>query len=171
MPQIRLTPREWLATMLIVVAVAIGLPRLWPKFESFQPGPDYRVPYALSKDYWLYQRRLNEISDPGKIMLLGDSVIWGEYVRPDGTLSHFLNVAGQTDRFVNCGVNGMFPLALEGLVRDYGGALTHRKIILHCNVLWMTSPKADLSEAREQDFNHSRLVPQFSRAFPATPPM
>ena len=25
-------------------------------------------------------------------------------------------------RFVNCGVNGLFPLALEGLVRDYGGA-------------------------------------------------
>ena len=60
--------------------------------------------------------------------MLGDSVVWGEYVLPDGTLSHFLNQeAGQPDRFVNGGVNGLFPLAQEGLIDDYGHALAIRR--------------------------------------------
>ena len=99
--------------------------------------------------------------------MLGDSVVWGEYVLPDGTLSHFLNrETGAPDRFVNAGVNGLFPLALEGLVRCYGLSLRHRKVMLHCNVLWMTSPKADLSTDKEEQFNHATLVPQF---FPRIP--
>ena len=99
--------------------------------------------------------------------MLGDSVVWGEYVRPDGTLSHFLNrQSGQSDRFVNCGVNGLFPLALEGLVEYYGGILRNRKLIVHCNLLWMSSPKADLSTPKEENFNHAQLVPQF---FPRIP--
>ena len=62
----------------------------------------------------------------------------------------------------------MFPLALEGLVQDDGHALNHRKLILHFNVgSWLTSPKADLSEEKEEDFNHSRLVPQFSPRIPS----
>jgi hypothetical protein len=92
---------------------------------------------------------------------------WGEYVRAGGTLTHFLNQqAGQSDQFVNCGVNGLFPLALEGLLRDYGASLHGQKVLLHCNMLWITSPKADLSIHREQTFNHSRLVPQFTVRIP-----
>ena len=96
-------------------------PRLWKTVERFDTGPDYRIPYDLSKDYWLYQRRLADKIDPRSIVMLGDSVVWGEYVLPDGTWSHFLNEqTGQTDKFVNGGVNGLFPLALEGLVDYYG---------------------------------------------------
>jgi hypothetical protein len=73
---------------------------------------------------------------------------------------------GVGNKFINAGVNGFFPLALEGLVRFYGRPLTHRKVILHCNVLWMTSPKADLSTDREETFNHAALVPQFSPRIP-----
>lgn len=165
--EMRLRPREWGATILIVIVVAMALPCVWKTAEPFPTGADYRIPYALSKDYWLYERRLDQDAAPEKVLVLGDSVVWGEYVRPDGTLSHFLNQeAEERDRFLNCGVNGMFPLALEGLVRDYGDALQHRRIILHCNVLWMTSPKADLSDEKEADLNHSRLVPQF---FPRVP--
>jgi len=99
--------------------------------------------------------------------VLGDSVVWGEYVRPDGTLSHFLNEqSGQPGKFVNAGVNGLFPLAFEGLLRFYGGPLRHRKVILHCNVLWMSSPKADLSTDKEERFNHADLVPQFVPRIP-----
>lgn len=136
------------------------------KAERFETGPDYRIPYTLSKDYWLYERRLQELPATNAV-LLGDSVVWGEYVLPDGTLSHFLNqAAGQPDAFVNAGVNGLFPLALEGLVQHYGGALQHRKIILNCNLLWLSSPKADLQTKKEERFNHSRLVPQFSPRIP-----
>jgi hypothetical protein len=71
-------------------------------------------PTSLSRDYWLYQRRLEGVPQD-KVVLLGDSVVWGEYVLPNGTLSHFLNEkAGSGERFVNGGVNGLFPLALEG---------------------------------------------------------
>ncbi|MEQ2006644.1 MAG: hypothetical protein ABMA26_07595 [Limisphaerales bacterium] len=164
--ELRLTGRQWLLVGGIVLAFMLLAPRVWQAAERFDTGPDYRLPYALSKDYWLYERRLGEL--PAKsAVVIGDSVVWGEYVLPDGTLSHFLNqAAGSRDAFANAGVNGLFPLALEGLVEHYGGALRNRKVILHCNLLWMSSPKADLSTKKEERFNHSRLVPQFSPRIP-----
>ena len=166
--EMRLNAREWLITIAIVLTCAIAAPRLWHKAEPFPTGDDYRIPYVLSKDYWLYQRRLEQDATGEKIVILGDSVVWGEYVRPDGTLSHFLNdQAHAKGLFINGGVNGMFPLALEGLVNNYCKSLSHRRIIVQCNVLWMTSPKVDLSVDKEENFNHSRLVPQFYPRIPS----
>jgi len=120
----------------------------------------------LSRDYWLYQRRLERIA-PTNVIVLGDSVVWGEYVRPDGTLSHFLDQgSAEPGKFINAGVNGLFPIALEGLLHYYGHAVREARVLLHCNVLWMTSPKADLQTEKEQRFNHPELVPQF---FPRIP--
>jgi hypothetical protein len=165
--EVRLGIREWLFTLVIVVLVMLLTPPLWERIERFDTGPDYRLPYSLSKDYWLYGRRLRQVCDANHVIVLGDSVVWGEYVLPDGTLSHFLDrETGQADRFINGGVNGLFPLALEELIERHGRALRGRKVILHCNVLWMTSPKADLSADEEETFNHSRLVPQFSPRIP-----
>jgi hypothetical protein len=165
--EVRLSAGQWLVTVVIIVLVLLLLPRLWTKAERFDTGTDYRIPYQLSKDYWLYSRRVQQATDPAQVFVLGDSVVWGEYVLPDGTLSHFLDQeAKTTNRFINCGLNGLFPLAQEGLVSYYSPTLNHRKVIVQCNVLWMTSPKADLSTAKEEQFNHSRLVPQF---FPRIP--
>jgi phosphoribosylformylglycinamidine synthase len=165
--EMRLTARQCALALSIILLVVFLTPRLWKGIERFDTGPDYRIPYDLSKDYWLYQRRLEDKIDPRSIVMLGDSVVWGEYVLPDGTWSHFLNEqTGQTNKFVNGGVNGLFPLALEGLVDYYGQALRNRKVILHCNLLWLSSPKADLQIDKEETFNHSRLVPQF---FPRIP--
>ena len=159
--EVRLNARHWVVVTGIVLLALTLIPPLWRRVERFDTGPDYRIPYALSRDYWLYERRLQRLPSTN-IVLLGDSVVWGEYVRPDGTLSHYLNQeAGAQDRFVNAGVNGLFPLALEGLSRSYGRPLRHRKVRLHCNVLWMTSSKADLSADKEESFNHATLVPQF----------
>jgi lysophospholipase L1-like esterase len=164
---LRLGGRQWLPALGLILLVIFLTPRLWKQIERFDTGPDYRIPYSLSKDYWLFQRRLEDKLPPRSIVLLGDSVVWGEYVLPDGTWSHFLNAqSGQADTYVNGGVNGLFPLALEGLVDDYGRALRKRKVILHCNLLWLSSPKADLQTDKEETFNHSRLVPQF---FPRIP--
>ena len=162
----RLSARCWLAVAAIVAIVLLGTPWIWKKIERFETGADYRIPYPLSKDYWLYERRLERITSTN-IAVIGDSVVWGEYVHPDGALSHFLNEqCGQPGKFVNAGVNGLFPLAFEGLIRHYGEPLRHRKVILHCNVLWMSSPKADLSTTKEERFNHADLVPQFSQRIP-----
>jgi hypothetical protein len=165
--EMRLNARQCAIAVVILMVLLFSIPRLWKAVERFDTGPDYRIPYDLSKDYWLYQRRLADKIDPRSIVMLGDSVVWGEYVLPDGTWSHFLNQqSGQTNQFVNGGVNGLFPLALEGLVDYYGQTLRRRKIILHCNLLWLSSPKADLQTDKEETFNHSRLVPQFNPRIP-----
>jgi len=165
--EVRLSGRQWLAAIVVISLVVLLTPRLWQHIERVDTGPDYRVPYQLSKDYWFYGRWLGEAAAPGKVVILGDSVVWGEYVLPDGTLSHYLNhEAGVPDRFINGGVNGLFPLAQDGLLHYYTKAPSHRKVIVQCNVLWMTSPKADLSTPKEEQFNHARLVPQF---FPRIP--
>lgn len=164
--EMRLSARQWLVALVIIVLAMLAIPRIWRVVERFETGPDYRIPYSLSKDYWLYERRIGTLN-PDSVVMLGDSVIWGEYVLPDGTWSHFLNqCAGKPDKFVNAGVNGLFPLAMEGLVENYAGALNHRKIILHCNLLWLSNPKADMRIDKEERFNHSRLVPQFSPRIP-----
>src|SRR5512133_1594303 len=97
--ELRLSARQWLLTFVIVGLVVLFTPRVWKHLERFDTGPDYRIPYSLSKDYWLYSRWVEKSDLPGKVFLLGDSVIWGEYVLPDGTLSHFLNPpTGSTNR-------------------------------------------------------------------------
>ena len=165
--EVRLNLRQWIVALLSIWAVALLIPRVWERIEHFDTGPDYRVPYELSKDYWLYGRRLRQAAGHDRIVLLGDSVVWGEYVLPEGTLSHFLNEeAGTTNRFINGGLNGLFPLAEEGLVSYYSRALRNQKVIVQCNLLWMTSPKADLSTTKEEQFNHSALVPQFIPRIP-----
>ncbi|HIL71512.1 MAG TPA: SGNH/GDSL hydrolase family protein [Verrucomicrobia bacterium] len=136
------------------------LPILWTRIEPLPDGNDYRLPYELSKDYWLYERMTGTL-ESNDIAVVGDSVVWGEYVRPDGTLSHFLNQELSDEPFINAGVNGLFPLALEGLIKHYGKTIRNRKVLLHCNLLWLSSPEADLSSSKEQAFNHQSLVPQF----------
>jgi hypothetical protein len=166
--ELRLTARQWVVTLLIVVPVLLLTPWVWGQFQRFATGPDYRLPYSLSSDYWLYDRRVSQIVNQDKVLLLGDSVIWGEYVASDGTLSHFLNdQAGATDRFVNLGLDGLFPLAQECLINYYGRSLRHERVLVQFNPLWLTSPKADLSTEKEVPLNHARLVPQFMPHIPA----
>jgi hypothetical protein len=98
--------------------------------------------------------------------VIGDSVVWGEYVRANGTLSYFLNQASSERQYVNAGINGLFPLALEGLVRYHMPEVQNASVLLHCNLLWMSSPNADMSETKEQTFNHVALVPQFRPRIP-----
>jgi hypothetical protein len=165
--EMRLNAPQWLTALGAVALVVLLTPRVWQRLERFDGGPDYRIPYQLSRDYWFYGQWLRQAADSNMVVVLGDSVVWGEYVLPDGTLSHFLNQkANAKGRFINGGVNGLFPLAQEGLLHYYAPALRGRKVIVQCNMLWMTSPKADLSTHKEEQFNHARLVPQF---FPRIP--
>jgi len=165
---LRLGAAQWSIVGAIVLLFAIVAPLAWERIERFAPGADYRLPYRLSEDYWLYDRFMRHVAGPGRIVLLGDSVVWGEYVLPNGTLSHFLNRAtGGRERFVNGGVNGIFPLAMEGLVRYHARALRRARVIVPCNMLWMTSPRTDLSADEDGQFNHTRLVPQFSPRIPS----
>ncbi len=50
---IRLSARQWIAVGIIVAAFLLAIPGVWAKREGFKPAPDYRIPYALSNDYFL----------------------------------------------------------------------------------------------------------------------
>jgi hypothetical protein len=164
---IRLTGRQWLGLGLVSVLLLVFGPALWTHTEKFALVPDYRMPHDLSNDYWLYERVVDLAADRFDTLLIGDSVIWGEYVTGEETLSHDLNVLAGQERFANLGLDGAHPLALGGLIEFYGDRISGKNVLLHCNPLWYSSPRADLQDDQAGDFNHPRLVPQFAPSVPA----
>jgi len=163
---VRLTGRQWIVVGTVVVGLCLCVPLIWPRVERFEPGPDYRIPYSLSNDYWLYSRYCRAVSGQDKILVIGDSVVWGEYVTPQETLAHHLGELAGTDTFANLGVNGSHPAALAGLIAYYGRAVSGQRVILHYNPLWMSSKRHDLQTEKEFRFNHPKLVPQFLPGIP-----
>ena len=164
---VRLSPSEWLIVAIIFSAVFYLAPMLWERVEKFEPEPDYRIPYELSSDYWLYERYCRWACDRYETLVIGDSVVWGHFVPVDNTLSHHLNdLAGRRPQFANLGADGTHPAALEGLLRYYATDISNKNVILHLNPLWMTSPRHDLQTEKEYRFNHPKLVPQFTPKIP-----
>jgi len=163
---VRLSAREWGVVIVIVAALFCLGPLFWELAEKFEPGPDYRLPYELSNDYWLYKRYCRWACSRNKTLVIGDSVIWGHYVPKDNTLSHYLNEITGRDQFANLGVDGIHPVALAGLLRYYGKDISDKNIILHFNPLWLSSRKHDLQIEKEFHFDHPKLAPQF---FPNIP--
>ncbi len=163
---LRLSGTDWLIVG-VVLLIFLGLgPVLWDRIETFRPGSDYRIPYELSSDYWLYRRHCRRACAQGKVLVVGDSVVWGHYVPPDQTLTHYLNEISGSDRFANLGLDGTHPAALEGLLRYYSAGLSGRIVLLHLNPLWMSSTRHDLQTSKEFHFNHAELVPQFAPKIP-----
>jgi hypothetical protein len=170
---VRLSGRQWLLVAVVVLAVIGWGPTVWNYFETFTPGSDYRLPYELSSDYWLWRRHCRQACEQGKILVVGDSVIWGHYVPPEQTLTHYLNAGAKdssplqgTGPFANLGLDGTHPAALAGLLRHYGTALSGRTVVLHFNPLWLSSTKHDLQTDKEFRFNHAELVSQFAVKIP-----
>lgn len=163
---VRLSGRQWLIVAAALLTFVGFGPRVWERIEGLAPGGDYRVPYQLSNDYWLYNRYCHRVCEQGKILVVGDSVVWGHYVEPEQTLSHYLNELSASDRFVNLGADGTHPAALRGLLRYYGADIHGRTVLIQFNPLWMSSAKHDLQTTKEFRFNHPELVPQFTPRIP-----
>ncbi|MBV8880578.1 MAG: hypothetical protein JO332_11470 [Planctomycetaceae bacterium] len=161
-----LTARQWIGLLLFAAAFYILAPVAWKRFEKLETGPDYRIPYELSSDYWLWSRVAEQGVARHDSVLIGDSVVWGQYVRPSETLSHYLNALEGADRYANLGLDGAYPAALAGLIEHYGAAIQGKRVILQCNPLWMSSPTHDLRESEETKLNHLALLPQFSPSIP-----
>ncbi len=159
---VRLRLREWAVVGLCVIAFVLAAPWLWRKFEAFQPGPDYRMPYDLSNDYWLYDRYTRRDAQTRECLVIGDSVVWGQYVTPEQTLTHYLNELEGRPRFANLGLDGAHPIALAGLIEHHASGIRNQPVLLQLNPLWLSSPRRDLSADEEFQFNHPRLVPQFT---------
>jgi hypothetical protein len=162
---LRLSGRDWLIVAVVLLAFFALAPALCDRIEAFDPDSDYRIPYELSSDYWLYRRHCRRACDRGKVLVVGDSVVWGHYVPPEQSLTHYLNEISGRDRFANLGLDGTHPAALEGLLRHYG-RLSGRVVLLHLNPLWMSSTKHDLQTSKEFHFNHAELVAQFAPKIP-----
>jgi hypothetical protein len=163
---VRLSPRAWLVATAIALGLLVLISPVWRWIEPLRPGADYRIPYRLGNDYWMFDHHLRAIAAEEKTLLLGDSVIWGHYVDTRGTLAHYLNEKDGRDRFANLGVDGIHPVAMDGLVRYYGGEISGRNVVLHCNLLWTADKRRDLSVEKEFAFNHPRLAPQFTPRIP-----
>lgn len=151
---------------LFTLAVFSLGPGLWETVETFEPGPDYRLPYELATDYWLYGRYCEWACSKYEMLVVGDSVIWGHYVPKDETLSHHLNDIAGRNQFANLGVDGIHPIALEGLLRYYARDISGKSVVLHFNPLWITSRKHDLQAQKEFHFNHPKLAPQLPGVIP-----
>jgi hypothetical protein len=164
---IRLSASQWLGLGVYALVLVTCAPWLWNHAEQFALEPDYRIPHDLSADYYLFERYAGLAVDHYDTLLLGDSVIWGEYASQHETLSHYLNVLAGEQRYANLGLDGAHPLALGGLVEFYAESIAGKNVLLQCNPLWMSSRRADLQDEQSSEFNHPRLVPQFAPDVPA----
>ncbi len=123
---VRLSPSEWLIVAIIFSAVFCLAPTLWERVEKVEPEPDYRLPYDLSSDYWLYKRYCRWACSRHETLVVGDSVVWGHFVPVDNTLSHYLNDLAGREQFANLGADGTHPAALEGLLRYYATDISNK---------------------------------------------
>ena len=90
---VRLSLGEWLVVAAIAAVVLAITPGRWHALEPFSPEEDYRVPYALSEDYYHYERYSRLAASTADVLVVGDSVVWGEYVLPGETLADYLDKA------------------------------------------------------------------------------
>ena len=76
---VRLSPSEWLIVAIIFSAIFCFAPTLGERVEKFEPEPDYRLPYDLSSDYWLYERYCRWACSRYETLVVGDSVVLGPF--------------------------------------------------------------------------------------------
>lgn len=164
---VRLTPRQWWLATAAIAVIFWFVPRVWEKLEPLELGADYRVPYRLGYDYWSFERTCRQVCRSDATVLIGDSVVWGHYVGTQATLSHYLSAAIGAHEFANLGVDGIHPVALHGLVQDYAQAIRNKRVIVNCNLLWISSPRYDLSSDKEAQLSHPALLPQFTCRIPS----
>ena len=163
---LRLSGRQWAVAAALTGALFVLIPIFWERVEPLGREADYRIPYRLGHDYWTFERHCRRVAKGELVPLIGDSVVWGHYVSPDETLTHYLNALSGGERFANLSINGIHPAAMSGLVRYHAGALRNRAVVLHFNFLWLTSKQRDLQTSKEFAFQHPALVAQF---FPRIP--
>jgi hypothetical protein len=168
---VRLSGRQWIGLAAFTALVYLLVPKIWSALETFETPADYRVPYALGNDYWLFDRWSRRAAEGHETLVVGDSVVWGHFVGADQTLPHHLNALAGKARFANLGLDGSHPAALAGLVEHYGSGIRDREVVLQCNLTWMSAPQPDLRDPELRPdqvfpYNHGPLLPQFSPAIP-----
>jgi len=153
-----------------IIIMAAGLPVLFPLTGDSVFTSDYRLPYYLGEDYFLYKKYAGSVAAYNTIPVIGDSVIWGHYTSDNDTLTAHLNRKQHVSEFSNMGIDGIHPAVMYGLVENYCKGFTNKKIIVGINLLWMSSPRHDLTGSKNSEINHRGLLPQFTEIIPAYDP-
>lgn len=162
--------RYLIIAITLLAAAAAVIPSVCPLTDSTVFTGNYRIPYSLGEDYFLYSRYSDYVSKSDSIPVIGDSVIWGHYTNQEDTLTAELNRLSGSNRFLNLGLDGIHPAAMNGLIDIYATGLKNRKIIVGVNLLWMSSPRHDLSGPVNSEINHRVLLAQFHPAIPSYQP-
>ncbi len=157
---LRLSPLECGLVVLLVLIAWIVLPPLWSRLERYEPGDNYRIANELNNDYWVFSRWAEKAVESHPVLMIGDSAIWGHYVGNQESLTACMNRLEAKETYANLGISGLHSVALYGMVRFHGGAIRNSRVILHVSPLWMTSPRADLSDEKEARFLHPELAKQ-----------
>ena len=168
---LRLSPKELAVVLpLTLIVVFWIMPAIYRAWEKWDFGDNFRLSYNLRDDYWSYQQWCDYACQNYPVVFIGDSVIWGMYTDNEHTLPAHYNRLKEENIAANLGIDGLHPVALENLVRDFGGAIKDKKVYLYFNALWMNDPKFDLSAMPQKDESgeletisvmHPRLAPQF----------
>ena len=158
-----LKPWEWAAVLAVTLIVVWGvLPSWHARYLKIDLPKDFRLSYKLRDDYLLYRSVAAKAVESHPALFIGDSVVWGMYVKNDHTLPAILNAKCGGEEIGNLAVDGLHPVVMETLVRKYGKDICDRVVYVYLNPLWMTSPLYDLSGDGELAINHPRLLPQFA---------
>lgn len=152
--------RTWQVVVVVALLVVIAVPRFMARVERFKPTRDWRTPVAVTEDYWQWSRWKERAESQGDVLVVGDSVVWGEFAKPSETLSAQLSVQAQatsnSTTFANLGLKGLYPIALRSLLQH---SPPRGRTLVWFNPIWMTSPRRDLQESNPDGLNHTQLVP------------
>jgi lysophospholipase L1-like esterase len=154
-------------TAILALLIFFAAPFTISFIDKDEFAGNYRIPYPMGENYYLFSHYSSIAADSDKILFFGDSVIWGHYAEKDKTLTSRLNNLQKEKQFENMGIDGIHPAALYGLVKNFAGKIKNRDILVGVNLLWMSSPRHDLSGEANNEINHKKLLPQLSRNIPA----
>lgn len=156
-----LTLREWAITGILFVVLCTVIYIGWFRWEKFEPGKNYRPRCWAERmsDYWSHFRWSKYAQKHNKVFLIGDSVIWGQEVDYDKTISAYLNRYYGKEIFANLGIDGLFQTGIRGLIKYYGKY--YDNIILQFSTYWLSDVNVDL-RGNIRRFRHPRLTPQFN---------
>ncbi|MBT4484656.1 MAG: hypothetical protein HOC71_13375 [Candidatus Latescibacteria bacterium] len=157
-----LSVKEWIITICLCVVICLVIYHGWSSWEYYEPGQDHRETCwaELQSDYWAYMRWCRYAKEHYDALLIGDSVFWGQEVRNDETISHYLNEFHGKEVFANAANDGLFMAGINGIVTHYGDDLDNTNIILQFNPLWLASKQRDLRGEKKSNYHHPRLIPQ-----------
>lgn len=157
----------WMLIVAGLVGMACVLPWHFGRSMRMEVRSDFRIHKSMREDYFTWGHVARNAAAHPVVLLLGDSAMWGPFVRHDETFSAALRRQCSSQNVVNLGLEGLHPIAMKTLVASAKSVFRKRDILLYFNPIWLNTRESDMQEAGTATSQHPVLLPQFSRDFPA----